>query len=436
MSARGWTLFAAVSVVWGMPYLFIKIAVDEMSPGFVAWSRLALAAAVLLPVAIKLGAFRGLRLWPLVVFAIVEMAVPWPLIGFGEQRISSSLTAILIATVPMFVALLALRFDHSERPTPTRFVGLLVGLAGVVALVGIDIGGKSGELLGALAILVAAFGYAIGPMMVKRYFRDADPLGPIAAAVTLATLILLPFGVADMPTELPSGEALASVAVLGLICSAFAFLLFFRLITEIGPSRATVITYVNPIVALALGVAILGEHVTAGAVAGLLLILAGSWLSTDGRVPPGLAAIATRLGRRRRGRPRAAPSAGPRSCAAERPGCLVSVIWWNTDSTVVTDDTNQGREREALDPDRGWTRTDRRDTGRPGGRQGTRLPQRLHGQGERGARRQARGSLRRDRAAPCPRGIRLDFVLTRAQRGQLAREGVRTKLRRVKAGSR
>ena len=305
MSARGWTLFAAVSVVWGMPYLFIKIAVDEMSPGFVAWSRLALAAAVLLPVAIKLGAFRGLRLWPLVVFAIVEMAIPWPLIGFGEQRISSSLTAILIATVPMFVALLALRFDHSERPTPTRFVGLLVGLAGVVALVGIDIGGKSSELFGALAVLVAAFGYAIGPMMVKRYFRDADPLGPIAAAVTLATLILLPFGVADMPTEFPSGEALASLAVLGLICSALAFLLFFRLITEIGPSRATVITYVNPIVALALGVAILGEHVTAGAVAGLLLILAGSWLSTDGRVPPGLAAIATRLGRRRRG-----PAAG------------------------------------------------------------------------------------------------------------------------------
>jgi drug/metabolite transporter (DMT)-like permease len=169
----------------------------------------------------------------------------------------------------------------------------------VVVLVGIDIGGQSNELFGALAVLVAAFGYAIGPMMVKRYFRDADPLGPIAAAVTLATLMLLPFGVADMPTELPSGEALASLAVLGLICSAFAFLLFFRLITEIGPSRATVITYVNPIVALALGVAILGEHVTAGAVAGLLLILAGSWLSTDGRVPPGLAAIATRLGRRR-----------------------------------------------------------------------------------------------------------------------------------------
>ena len=177
----------------------------------------------------------------------------------------------------------------------------------MVAFVGIDIGGKLGELLGALAILVAAFGYAIGPMMVKRYFRDADPLGPIAAAVTLATPILLPFGVADMLHGIPSGEGWPRWPCSGWICSAFAFLLFFRLITEIGPSRATVITYVNPIVALALGVAILGEHVTAGAVAGLLLILAGSWLSTDGRVPPGLAAIATRLGCRSRG-PRRQPA--------------------------------------------------------------------------------------------------------------------------------
>ena len=132
MSARGWALFAAVSVIWGMPYLFIKIAVDEMSPSLVAWSRLALAAAVLLPVAWKLGALRGLgeRWRILTVFAAVEMAIPWPLIGFGEVHISSSFAAILIAAVPLFVALIALRFDHSERPTPTRLVGMLIGLGG------------------------------------------------------------------------------------------------------------------------------------------------------------------------------------------------------------------------------------------------------------------------------------------------------------------
>ncbi len=134
MSARGWALFAAVSVIWGMPYLFIKIAVDEMSPSVVAWSRLALAAAVLLPVAWKLGALRGLgeRWRILTVFAAVEMAIPWPLLGFGEVHISSSFAAILVAAVPLFVALIALRFDHSERPTRTRLVGMLIGLAGVV----------------------------------------------------------------------------------------------------------------------------------------------------------------------------------------------------------------------------------------------------------------------------------------------------------------
>ena len=301
MSARGWTLFAAVSVIWGMPYLFIKLAVEEMSPTLVAWSRLAIAAVVLLPIAWRLGALRGLgaRWQILTIFAAVEMAIPWPLIGFGEVRISSSLTAILIAAVPLVVALLALRFDHSERPTRTRLVGMLIGFAGVAALVGIDLGGRGAELAGAGAILVAAVCYAIGPMIVKRRLYDVDPLGPVAASLAIATLLLTPFAAADLPETTPSGEALASVAVLGLVCSALAFLFFFRLIAEVGPGRATIITYINPVVALALGVAILGESVTAGAVVGLLLILAGSWLSTDGRLPPGLAAVAGRVRRRR-----------------------------------------------------------------------------------------------------------------------------------------
>jgi drug/metabolite transporter (DMT)-like permease len=300
MSARGWILFAAVSVIWGMPYLFIKLAVEEMSPSLVAWSRLAIAAAVLLPIAWRLGALRGLgsRWRVLVAFGAVEMAVPWPLIGFGEVRISSSVTAILIATVPLVVALLAMRFDHSERPTPTRLVGMLIGFAGVAALVGIDIGGRTDELVGAAAILAAAVCYAIGPMIVKRRLSDVDPLGPVAASLGVATLLLTPLAAADLPEEPLSAEALWSVVVLGLLCSALAFLFFFRLIAEVGPGRATIITYINPVVALALGVAILDESVTAGAVVGLLLILAGSWVSTDGRLPPGLAAVAGRLSRR------------------------------------------------------------------------------------------------------------------------------------------
>ena len=197
------------------------------------------------------------------------------------------------------VAVLALRFDHAERPTPVRLVGMLVGLAGVVVLVGIDIGGRTAELLGAAAILLATVGYAVGPMIVKHRLSDVDPLGPVTAALLIATVLLAPVAVVDWPTQTPSADALASVVMLGVVCSALAFLLFFGLIAEVGPARATVITYVNPTVALALGVAVLGEQVTAGAIAGLLLILAGSWLATDGRLPPGLAAVAGRLPGRR-----------------------------------------------------------------------------------------------------------------------------------------
>jgi len=307
MSPRGWALFAAVSVVWGVPYLFIKLAVEDLSPGFVAWSRVALGALVLLPIAWRTGALRGLPLRWLTAFALFEITIPFPLIAFGEQRVSSSLAAILIAAVPLVVAFLALRFDRAEQPTRTRFIGMLIGLGGVAALVGIDIGGRGSELLGAAAVLAATFGYACGPLIVKRHLSGADPLGPVAGALGIAAIMLLPLALGGLPTETPPDEAIASVVVLGLICTALAFLIFFRLIAEIGPSRATIITYVNPVVALALGVAILDEHVTTGTVAGLLLILAGSWLSTDGRLPPGLAAVVTR---RLRGRD-AAPSASP-----------------------------------------------------------------------------------------------------------------------------
>jgi drug/metabolite transporter (DMT)-like permease len=298
VTTRGWALFAAVSVVWGVPYLFIKLAVEDLSPGFVAWSRVAMAALVLLPIAWRAGALRGLPLRWLAAFALFEISIPFPLIAFGEQRVSSSLAAILIAAVPLVIAFLALRFDRGEQPTRTRFIGMLVGLGGVVALVGIDVGGDGSQLVGAAAVLAATFGYATGPLIVKRHLSGADPLGPVAGALGIASIFLLPLALAGRPTEAPSGDAVASVVVLGLICTAIAFLIFFRLIAEIGPSRASIITYVNPVVALALGVAILGEHVTTGAVCGLLLILAGSWLSTDGRVPPGLAAVVTRLGRR------------------------------------------------------------------------------------------------------------------------------------------
>jgi drug/metabolite transporter (DMT)-like permease len=188
----------------------------------------------------------------------------------------------------MIVALLALRFDRSQRATGRRAVGLAIGFAGVIALVGLDVSGSSGELLGAMAILLAAVGYAAGPMLLNQKLTDLDPRALMAVALSIAAAILTIPALAAPPSHMPDAGALLSIVVLGLFCTAMAFVLFGALIGEIGPSRATVITYISPIVAVALGVAVLGERPGPGAVAGLLLILAGSWLSTDGRLPPGL----------------------------------------------------------------------------------------------------------------------------------------------------
>jgi drug/metabolite transporter (DMT)-like permease len=316
VSARAWAAFAAVSTLWGVPYLFIKVAVDDgVPPAFLAWVRVVLGALVLLALAWRAGALGSLRgHWPwLAVFAVTEITVPFPLIAAGEQHVASSLAAIIIAAAPLFVALLALRFDAAERATGRRLVGLIVGLAGVVALVGIDVAGRTEELVGAGAILVAAFFYAVGPMVLKRHLAELDPRASMGASLALAAAFLSPAVAADPPTAVPSGAALASLVALGLFCTAAAFVFYGVLIAEAGPGRALVITYVNPAVAVGLGVAILGERPGAGAIAGLLLILAGSWLSTDGRLPPGPTAIVTRArARRRPGREAAAhPSVEP-----------------------------------------------------------------------------------------------------------------------------
>jgi drug/metabolite transporter (DMT)-like permease len=314
MSARAWAGFAAMSLVWGVPYLFIKIAVDDgMPPAFVAWSRVVLAAAVLLALAWRAGTLptlRGRGRW-LAGFALFEITIPFPLIAAGERHVDSSVAAIIIAAAPLIVALLALRFDANERVSGRRLIGLLIGLGGVVALVGIDIAGHGDELLGAGAVLVAAFGYAVGPMILKRKLADADPRATMGVSLAIAGALLTPFAAVDPPAAAPSPAALSALLVLGLVCTAAAFVIYSGLVAEIGPGRALVITYVAPVVAVALGVAVLGERPGAGAVAGLLLIIAGSWLSTDGRLPPGPAGAVAALRRRRRGASRGAPEAEP-----------------------------------------------------------------------------------------------------------------------------
>jgi drug/metabolite transporter (DMT)-like permease len=288
MTSRAWLLFVLSSLIWGVPYLFIKIAVDAgVAPAFVAWSRIALAAAVLLPLAVRRKVLQGLhqRATAIIGYTACEVAVPFVLISIGEQYISSSLTAILVATMPLMVALLSPRLIPGERLSGARLLGLIIGLAGVVGLVGFDVAGRATELLGAALVLVATLGYAIAPIIVSCRLADLDPLGPVTASLLFASVALFPPAIAGFPPHLPPASALIAVAVLGIICTAIGLIVFFRLIAEAGPSRASVITYVNPVVAVLVGVVALGERLTLASVVGLGLILAGSWVSTGGSHP-------------------------------------------------------------------------------------------------------------------------------------------------------
>ncbi len=282
MSARAWAGFLGLSVLWGIPYLFIKVAVDDgVPPIFLSWARVTIAAVVLLALAARAGSLsqvRGQGRW-VAIYAVIEICIPFPLIAFGEQRVDSSLAAILVATVPAFIALLSLRFVPTERLTRVRAAGLAIGFAGVVALVGIDVAGQGDEMLGAGAVLLAAFGYACGPMLYQRRFGTVDVRAAMGCSLAAAAVFLAPFAAMGTPDRLTTDAGIA-IVVLGLPCTAAAFALFALLITNIGAARTSVITYVAPVVAVVAGVVVLGEDVGPGALVGLVLILAGSWLAT------------------------------------------------------------------------------------------------------------------------------------------------------------
>lgn len=280
MSRRGWTLFLAMGAIWGIPYMLIKIAVDEMSPSTIVLARCAVGAALLLPLAAKRGYLRPLLPhWrPLLAFTLIEVCIPWLLLGYAEQDLSSSLTGLLIAAVPLVGAVLVWS-TGAERPGPRRVAGLLVGFAGVAALVGFDV--QAGSPTPVLAVAGVAVCYAVGPIILSRWLSHLPGLGVMAASLTVAALVYAPIGTLQWPDETPSEEALLSLLALGVVCTAAAFVVFFALIAEVGPSRATVITYINPAVALLLGVMVLDERVTAVTAAGFGLILVGSVLATS-----------------------------------------------------------------------------------------------------------------------------------------------------------
>jgi drug/metabolite transporter (DMT)-like permease len=285
MSRRGWALFITMSLIWGVPYLLIKVAVGGISPASLVFLRTGIAALLLVPLALARGQLRPvLRRWPIVLaFAFVEMAVPWLLLGSAERRLSSSLAGLLIAAVPLVGALLGWA-TGGERLGPRRLLGLLVGIAGVAALVGLDL--HVDDALALVEMVVVIVGYAVGPFLLARYLSDLPGLGVTAASLAFTAIGYAPVAAVQLPRHWPAGKVVASVAVLALLCTATAFLVFFALIAEVGPVRATVITYLNPAVAVTLGVLLLHESFTVGIAVGFVLVLAGSVLATRRSVPP------------------------------------------------------------------------------------------------------------------------------------------------------
>jgi drug/metabolite transporter (DMT)-like permease len=317
VSRRGWALFAAMSVIWGIPYLLIKVAVSGVPVPVLVLARVGIGAALLLPLALRrrqLGALRPLWRW-LVAFALVEIIVPWLLLSEAETRLSSSLSGLLVASVPIIVVVLARLTGGTERLTVVRWAGLLAGLGGVVLLAAPSAAG--GDALSIAEVLGVAVCYATGPLIASRKLGDLPPLGMTAACLGLAAIVYAPLAAVTWPSAMPSWRVLGALAGLAVVCTALAFVLFFRLIAEVGPARASVITYVNPAIAVLLGVFVLGERFTPAMGGAFALILGGSVLATRGRgaaEPEPEAAAGPALA----GAPEPEPAPGP-ACAPGRP---------------------------------------------------------------------------------------------------------------------
>jgi drug/metabolite transporter (DMT)-like permease len=284
VTRRGALLFALMCVIWGIPYLLIRVAVRELAPVALVFFRTAIGALLLTPVAAYRGELRPLlRHWrPLLAYTSVEVAIPWVLLARAEMKLTSSLTGLLIAAVPLVGAVIVTLTGDRERLGGRRWLGLLVGIAGVAAIVGLNLGQI--DVVALVEIGFVAVGYAVGPIILSRSMTDLPAYGVVAGSLLLTGVVYAPFAAASWPSTMPSAHVVESVLGLAIVCTALAFLIFFALIAEVGPVRATVITYINPAVAAVLGVTLLSEHLTRGMVIGFALVLAGCVLAT-GRSP-------------------------------------------------------------------------------------------------------------------------------------------------------
>jgi len=287
VSRRAALLFLALGIAWGIPYLLIKVSVEELSPAQLVLGRTGLAALILMPIAVARGAVRPvLARWPwLLVFTVVEIAVPWVLLGSAETRLPSSTTGLLIAAVPLAGLAIAFVTGRAERLAPIAWLGLLLGIVGVGALVGLDVHGSDLGAVGEVGVVVV--GYAAGPAILSPALNGLPGIGIMASALTTTALVYVPVVlVADgVPGSPPSGKVVWSVLALAAVCTAAAFMLLFALVNEVGPVRATTITYLNPAVAVVAGALVLGEPVTVWTIVGFGLVVTGSYLVNRGGRP-------------------------------------------------------------------------------------------------------------------------------------------------------
>jgi drug/metabolite transporter (DMT)-like permease len=282
VTRRGLILFLILGVAWGVPYVLIKISVTELSPEMVVLARSAIAAVILIPLAAARGELRTVLLhWrPLLAYTLIEIVLPWFFLTTAEQRLPSSTAGLLLAAVPLVSVGAAIVLRRAVRFTAVNWIGILIGMVGVATLVGFDVAGS--DLIAVAQIAVTVVGYATAPIIVAKWLADVPGVGLAGVSLGLTAIVYVPAVAVTRtwPTALPSWPVIASVLVLALVCSAVAFVVLFALIAEIGPVRATAITYVNPAVAIIAGAILLGEPVTAWTIVGFVLVIAGSWLVT------------------------------------------------------------------------------------------------------------------------------------------------------------
>ena len=287
MSRRSWIQFAVLSALWGASYLFIKVALEDVSPAIVVFARTALASLVLLPIALRTEALAGLRerKGTVAVLALLQIAAPFMLISIGQQEISSSLAGILVATAPIFTFLLAIRLEREERARGVGLVGVLLGITGVALLLGVDTGGEGAALLGGLLVVLASLGYALGAFYFRRNLGQIKPIGAVTASMGASALMVLPFALATLPADLPGAKAIGALTALGVLGTGVSFVLFYTLIAEVGPTKSSLVAYVAPGFSVLYGVTLLGEPFGVATLAGLIMIVGGSWLTAEGRLP-------------------------------------------------------------------------------------------------------------------------------------------------------